>query len=138
METDFTKIVTEKNGDLSVAFVKYSLYQAALGIQSMHTRNILHRDIKSDNILCNRNGEIKLCDLGFGAMLSQDRNWRSTAAGTPSWIAPEIATGEAYNKGVDIWAFGCFAFELATGEPPFHSAFTANLDHQQLFNAIIN
>ena len=52
-------------------FIKYSIYMAARGIADMHAMNILHRDIKSDNILCSRNGDIKIADLGLSVFLTE-------------------------------------------------------------------
>ena len=71
---------------------------------------MLHRDIKSENILCSADGEIKLADLGLSVMLSQQRRYRDTRAGTFAWFAPEIVKGTLYSKEVDVWAFGCFAY----------------------------
>ena len=85
----------------------------------MHTNNVLHRDIKSDNILFSLDGEIKITDLGFACSLDEKRNQRKTKIGTPNWVAPEIVRGVMYDKSVDIWSYGCFAYELATGMPPF-------------------
>ena len=101
----------------------------------MHYHNILHRDIKSDNILCRPNGDIKIADMGFSVFLSEQQQYRATQKGTLSWISPEIAQGVTYSKEVDVWAFGCFAFELASGNPPFQDR--AN-DMDELFGAIIN
>ena len=117
---ELTKIIIGKNGNFSEEFIKYSLFKVALGLQKMHSHNILHRDIKSDNILCRPNGEIKIADMGFSVFLSEQQQYRSTQRGTPSWISPEIAQGVTYSKEVDVWAFGCFAWELAEGHPPFH------------------
>lgn len=133
----FTKIVLDRRGDLSEDFCKYSLYQVALGLQAMHKHNILHRDIKSDNILCRANGEIKIADLGFSVFLTEQQEYRQTQKGSPSWISPEIAQGVTYSKEVDIWAFGCFAFELTMGYPPFHHHWDGD-NFEGLFNAIIN
>ena len=88
---DITKIVVSKRGDFSEAFVKYTLYSVALGLKKMHFHNILHRDIKSDNIFCRANGDIKLADLGFSVFLTEQKAYRDTQRGTPSWISPEIA-----------------------------------------------
>ena len=85
----------------------------------MHSRNVLHRDIKSDNILCDKRGAIKIADLGFSVFLSKQQDYRKTKRGTANWISPEIAQGVQYAKEVDIWSYGCFAYELATGNPPF-------------------
>ena len=68
---DLTKIIVERQGNLTENFCKFSLYQVALGLQSMHSRNILHRDIKSDNILCRPNGDVKIADMGFSVFLTE-------------------------------------------------------------------
>ena len=132
---DLTKIILAKQGDFSEDFCKWSLYCVAQGIKAMHDKNVLHRDVKSDNILCSANGDIKLADLGFSVFLSEQSRFRSTRRGTPSWISPEIANNFCYSKEVDVWAFGCFAFELATGYPPFHRH---SKDISLLLNAIIH
>ena len=66
-----TSIVQKHNADYSEDFCKYCLYMTALGLFKMHSKNVLHRDIKSDNILCSRNGDVKIADLGFSVFLSQ-------------------------------------------------------------------
>ena len=91
----------------------------ALGLREMHQHNFLHRDIKSDNILCSTEGEIKIADLGFSTCLTQQEAYRRTCMGTRSWVSPEIIQKKPYSKEVDIWSYGCFAFELATGMPPY-------------------
>lgn len=65
------KLVTQTFVPLTEDFVKYSLYRTAKGIQALHTRNVLHRDIKSDNVLCNLSGEIKVADLGVSIFLCE-------------------------------------------------------------------
>ena len=64
-------IVQEKGGLLSEDFIRWSLWNVALAIHAMHNKNVLHRDIKSDNILCRSDGTIKLADLGFSIFLSE-------------------------------------------------------------------
>ena len=59
-------------------FIKYSIYMAARGIADMHAKHILHRDIKSDNILCRKNGDIKIADLGLSVFLTEQQAYRKT------------------------------------------------------------
>ena len=73
---DMTKIVLARNGEFSEDFCKWSLFQVALGLQKMHSLNILHRDIKSDNILCRPNGDIKIADMGFSVFLTEQQQYR--------------------------------------------------------------
>ena len=81
----------------------------------MHRKNVLHRDIKSENILIRKNGDIKIADLGLSVFLHEQQMFRNSLKGTMNWFSPEIAQGIFYSKEVDVWAFGCLAYELATG-----------------------
>ena len=114
-----TDIVCNEYKTYSEDFCRYSLYKVALGLSKMHARQVLHRDIKSDNILTSASGEIKITDLGFSVFLSEQNEYRKTKKGTPNWVSPEIVKGVKYSKEIDVWSFGCFAVELATGFPPF-------------------
>lgn len=109
-------IVTERKGKISENICAYILYQTLTGLYSLHRRNIVHRDIKSDNILINKHGDVKIADFGYAAQLTMDRDTRTTKVGTPHWMAPEIILGkQSYDDRVDIWSLGIFAIELATG-----------------------
>mmetsp|Transcript_111105 Transcript_111105/g.153578 ORF Transcript_111105/g.153578 Transcript_111105/m.153578 type:complete len:107 (+) Transcript_111105:203-523(+) len=80
----------------------------------------MHRDIKSDNILINSKGELKLADFGYAAHLTQERQNRTSRVGTVCWMAPElIKQKESYSTKVDIWSFGILCMELANGNPPY-------------------
>lgn len=126
--------IVRNHDSYSEDFCRYSLYKVALGLLKMHRKNVLHRDIKSDNILHSEDGEIKIADLGCSCFLSAKQEFRKTQRGTLNWFAPEIAQGIKYSKEVDVWAFGCFAYELATGKPPFSGIH----DRRELFHNIMN
>jgi len=85
----------------------------------VHAQHRIHRDIKSDNILLNEKGEIKIADFGYAAQLTKKNIKRNTVVGTPYWMAPELIRGHDYGTKVDIWSTGILAMEMAEGEPPY-------------------
>ena len=83
------------------------------GLAHLHEKSIIHRDIKSDNIMMSLEGHVKLTDFGYGAQLSDDRKKRQTVVGTPYWMAPEVIKGESYDQKVMIHlAPFCFVGDL--------------------------
>lgn len=99
-----------------IAYVCRETLSALVYIHSLHR---IHRDIKSDNILLNLKGEVKIADFGYAAQLTKKQKKRNTVVGTPYWMAPELIRGFDYGVGVDIWSTGIMVMEMAEGEPPY-------------------
>jgi p21-activated kinase 2 len=99
--------------------IAYILKRILIGLNALHTKRQLHRDLKSDNILLSLDGEIKIADFGFAIQLTKERLNRKSVVGTPAWMAPELIKKEDYDEKVDIWSLGMVAIELCDGEPPY-------------------
>ncbi|EFA86685.1 putative protein serine/threonine kinase [Heterostelium album PN500] len=86
------------------------------GLKYLHSNNLVHRDIKSGNIMMTIEGKIKIVD--FGLCVDSTERKLTHMAGSPFWMSPEMIRGEGYGCPSDLWSFGICLLELANGEPP--------------------
>lgn len=91
-----------------------------MALAYMHRMYRLHRDIKSDNVLVNYDGAVKIADFGFAIGLTGEESKRTSVVGTPYWMAPELIKGQQYDNKVDVWSLGITLVEMAEGEPPLY------------------
>lgn len=105
----------KKNQRLTEGEAIYYFLQTAFAIEYLHTNNIMHRDIKLENLLLDSKANIKLTDFGWSA-INADK-LRQTYCGTIDYMAPEMVTGNQYDWKVDIWSLGVLLFELTQGRP---------------------
>ena len=95
------------------------LIQMCIGMDYLHSKKILHRDIKTMNIFLNKDENIRIGDLGVAKVLCESMNFAHTMVGTPYYLSPEMCEEKPYNEKSDIWALGCVIYELCTAKHPF-------------------
>ena len=109
------------------------LSQILIALMVMHSKHILHRDLKTQNLFLSSENIIKVGDLGIAKSLNSSMEMAQSVAGTPYNMAPEIIKGESYGPKTDIWSLGCVMYEIATFRRPFEAT-----DVQKLFDVIAN
>jgi serine/threonine protein kinase len=110
----------QKKGTLGMTEIKRIGYQLLSALQYLEERHVMHRDIKLENILLDKELNPKLSDFGWS--VHSMNCLRKSFCGTILYLSPEMVNKKAYSHRVDIWSTGVLLFELASGNPPFYCA----------------
>ena len=126
------RTILDRYGPLEERTIKIYTRQIIKGLIYLHTKKIIHMDIKAANILISTDGIVKLSDFGCSANLDFAKSKNEliqTIKGSLPWMAPEVIKNKAYSLKSDIWSLGCTIIEMASGKAPWG-------DFDNMMNAI--
>lgn len=128
----------QKHRKLHEDHAKFYSAEIVLALSFLHSRYVIYRDLKLDNVLLDSSGHIKLTDYGMCKEgIVGDNAVTYTFCGTPNYIAPEILRGNAYNFSVDWWALGVLMYEMMAGKSPFDlTGIVENTSHENTEEAL--
>ena len=110
------------NGKLPIDKASDYALQIAKGLQAAHQEHIIHRDVKSSNIMVTTDDVVKILDFGLAKVADQQLTQSGMKLGTVAYMSPELIRGHAPSRATDIWAYGVMLYELVTGRRPFIGA----------------
>lgn len=124
MDFDLYRVIKKGRDEMTEEHIQYVMYQIFLGLFYLHENNVIHRDIKPNNILLNDSCDVKICDFGFAREIIHGSSADQTEyVVTRYYRAPEIMlNSRKYNSAVDIWSVGCTFFELIDSKILFGEA----------------
>ncbi|OMJ80737.1 hypothetical protein SteCoe_18944 [Stentor coeruleus] len=114
------KMILQKYRTLEVEIIRNYAKQLLEGLSYLHKNFIVHRDLKSANVLVTSQGVVKLTDFGSSIKFNEsDVALSKSFKGSPYWMAPEVVLRQGHSFAADIWSFGCVLIEMITGHPPW-------------------
>ncbi|CAI9780116.1 unnamed protein product [Fraxinus pennsylvanica] len=118
---DLSMYINQHHGQIPEAIAKHFMQQLAEGLKILRENNLIHRDLKPQNLLLSTNDDksvLKIADFGFARSL-QPRGLAETLCGSPLYMAPEIMQLKKYDAKADLWSVGAILFQLVTGRTPY-------------------
>ncbi|CAN7993895.1 unnamed protein product [Ixodes pacificus] len=115
-------ILSSEKGRLSERTTKFLIYQILIALKHLHSKNIVHCDLKPENVLLSSDSDfpqVKLCDFGFARIIGE-KSFRRSVVGTPAYLAPEVLRNKGYNRSLDMWSVGVIIYVSLSGTFPFN------------------
>ena len=126
----------KKQNSVTFSKIKFFFKKICLGLEYLHSKKIIHRDLKLENILLSKNKEPKISDFGWASSLKKI-NKRTTFCGTYEYMAPEVFESEKYDFSVDIWSLGILLYEMYHKKTPFYGS-TAFIIYKNIISGNLN
>jgi len=127
-------ILSSEMGRLSERITKFLVTQILVALKHLHSKNIVHCDLKPENVLLSSDSDfpqVKLCDFGFSRIIGE-KGFRKSIVGTPAYLAPEVLRNKGYNRSLDMWSTGVIIYVSLSGTFPFNEDEDI---HEQIQNA---
>ncbi|KAL6440063.1 hypothetical protein ACFW04_003000 [Cataglyphis niger] len=127
-------ILSSERGRLSERITKFLITQILVALKHLHSKNIVHCDLKPENVLLSSDTDftqVKLCDFGFARIIGE-KSFRRSVVGTPAYLAPEVLRNKGYNRSLDMWSVGVIIYVSLSGTFPFNEEEDIN---EQIQNA---
>lgn len=115
-------ILSSPKGRLSERVTKFLISQILIALKHLHSRHIVHCDLKPENVLLSSETpfpQVKLCDFGFARIIGE-KSFRRSVVGTPAYLAPEVLKSKGYNRSLDMWSVGVIIYVSLSGTFPFN------------------
>ncbi|XP_071479050.1 serine/threonine-protein kinase D3-like isoform X1 [Diadema antillarum] len=115
-------ILSSVHGRLFERVTRFLVSQILIALKYLHTKNIVHCDLKPENVLLSSDGDfpqVKLCDFGFARIIGE-KSFRRSVVGTPAYLAPEVLRSKGYNRSLDMWSVGVIIYVSLSGTFPFN------------------
>ncbi|XP_046401511.1 serine/threonine-protein kinase D3 [Ischnura elegans] len=115
-------ILSSERGRLSERITKFLVTQILVALKHLHSKNIVHCDLKPENVLLSSDSDfpqVKLCDFGFARIIGE-KSFRRSVVGTPAYLAPEVLRNKGYNRSLDMWSVGVIVYVSLSGTFPFN------------------
>eukprot|EP01016_Furgasonia_blochmanni_P007664 TRINITY_DN1306_c0_g4_i1.p1 TRINITY_DN1306_c0_g4~~TRINITY_DN1306_c0_g4_i1.p1 ORF type:complete len:297 (+),score=57.83 TRINITY_DN1306_c0_g4_i1:183-1073(+) len=128
--------VLQKKRRFSEDVARFYAAQIVLALEHLHSKDVVYRDLKPENVLIDKDGYIRITDFGLSKENIQGNKGANSVCGTPEYLAPEVLFKMGHGKAVDWWTLGAILYEMLTGLPPFYTSSREELFERIKFGAL--